>query len=330
MTWFKVDDGFAFHPKAIMAGNAALGLWVRAGAWCGANLTDGFMPKSFITTLGAQKRDADKLVSSGLWFHAKRTQDARRTNIEPTPSPQAAISCKGSLDHSECGDFEGYQFHDWAEMQPSKADVYAERDKNKLRQKEWRDRRRNGVTDDVTDTVTDAVTNGAPTRPDPTHIEEAKASSVEIRDDVQHLCKILADLIEANGSNRPKITKTWTDSARRMIDLDRREFAKAENLIRWAQGNSFWRKNILSMPTFREKYDQLRLAALEDWEKNKTGESPNGEIDVDAVLGRDAWTPGRPPEGLGVKEEIEWKKQQRAAHIVDRLKEAKKKLGEAP
>lgn len=29
MPWFRVDDDFALHPKAIAAGNAALGLWVR-------------------------------------------------------------------------------------------------------------------------------------------------------------------------------------------------------------------------------------------------------------------------------------------------------------
>jgi len=295
MTWFKVDDGFAFHPKAIMAGNAALGLWVRAGAWCGANLTDGALPKNMIGTFGAQARDAKKLVAVGLWVENES----------------------------------GYQFHEWAEMQPSKADVEAERAANRKRQKEWREKKRNAVTDDVTDNATNGGSNAAPTRPDPAPKEEAKASSSEIREDVEHLCTVLADLIERNGSLRPEITKTWTDECRRMIDLDGREPAKAENLIRWAQKDIFWRKNVLSMTKFRAKYDQLRLAAMEDWEKNKTGASPDGLIDVDAVLGRDVWSPGTPPEGLGMAEEIEWKKQQRAAHKAERLEEAKRKLGVA-
>lgn len=50
-----------------------------------------------------------------------------------------------------------------------------------------------------------------------------------------------------------------------------------------------------------------------------------GEIDVDAILGKDYWTPGTPPEGLGVAEEIAWKKEQRAAHNAERLAEAKAK-----
>lgn len=293
MTWFKVDDGFAFHPKAILAGNAALGLWVRAGAWCGANLTDGALPRHMIGTFGAQARDAKRLVKVGLWVETS----------------------------------DGYQFHEWGMMQPSKVDVEAERAANRKRQQEWRDRKRNGVTDDVTNEVTNSGSNAAPTRPDPTHKEEALASSVEIREDVKMLCELLSDLIASNGSLKPNIGKTWTDSARRMIDLDGREPDKAANLIRWSQANAFWRKNILSMPTFREKYDQLRLAALEDWDKNKSGTvTPDGGINVEAVLGRDVWAPGTPPEGLDVAGEIAWKKQQRANRQAERLEEAKRKL----
>jgi len=289
LTWFKVDDGFAFHPKAIMAGNAALGLWVRAGAWCGANLTDGALPRHMIGTFGAQARDAKKLCKVGLW-------------VETT---------------------DGYQFHEWGLMQPTKVEVEAERAANRARQKEWRDRKRNGVTDNVTN----GASNNAPTRPDPTLKEEAKASSVEIREDVKMLCDLLADSIAANGSLKPTIGKTWTDSARRMIDLDGREPEKAANLIRWSQANTFWRKNILSMPTFREKYDQLRLAALEDWDKNKSAPiTPDGGINVEAILGRDVWSPGTPPEGLDVAGEIAWKKEQRAAHQAERLEEAKRKM----
>lgn len=50
-----------------------------------------------------------------------------------------------------------------------------------------------------------------------------------------------------------------------------------------------------------------------------------GEIDVDAILGKDYWTPGTPPEGLDVAEEIAWKKQQRAERNAERLEEARAK-----
>ncbi len=87
------------------------------------------------------------------------------------------------------------------------------------------------------------------------------------REDVMSLCVLLADLIERNGSKRPNIGKGWLDAARLMLDADGRDLEKAARLIRWCQDDEFWRSNILSMPKFREKYDQLRLAA----EKRRTG-----------------------------------------------------------
>ena len=86
--WFKVDDNFAMHTKAVMAGNAAIGLWVRAGAWSMQTLSDGFIPDAIVTGLGT-KGQADRLVSVGLWDRL------------PT----------------------GYAFHQWDDRNPSKEDV---------------------------------------------------------------------------------------------------------------------------------------------------------------------------------------------------------------
>src|SRR4051812_4306842 len=64
--WFKVDDGLAFHRKVVAAGNAAMGLWVRAGSWCGQHLTDGFIPDHMIAVLGTVSQ-RKKLITVGLW-----------------------------------------------------------------------------------------------------------------------------------------------------------------------------------------------------------------------------------------------------------------------
>ncbi len=66
MPWFNVDDGFAFHRKTVRAGNAATGLWVRAGSWCAKELTDGFVPDHMVPTMGTVKQ-AERLVMAGLW-----------------------------------------------------------------------------------------------------------------------------------------------------------------------------------------------------------------------------------------------------------------------
>lgn len=142
MTWFKVDDRLAFHPKAIAAGNSALGLWVRAGAWCAGNLTDGALPRHMIGTLGAQKRDTKRLVDAGLWVETEQ----------------------------------GYQFVDWADWQPSKAQVSDRRRKTREKVAEWRSR---NASNPVTNRVGNQGGNPAPdpTRPDPTrnYLEETHA-----------------------------------------------------------------------------------------------------------------------------------------------------------
>lgn len=97
--WFKVDDALSMHPKAFTAGNSALGLWVRAGSWAMQHLTDGHIPAGVVSALGGVWDDAAALVNAGLWDQAEG----------------------------------GYQFHDWAEYQPTREQILAERAKTRER-----------------------------------------------------------------------------------------------------------------------------------------------------------------------------------------------------
>lgn len=108
--------------------------------------------------------------------------------------------------------------------------------------------------------------------------EQDQTLIVAERADVTMLCTLLADLIEHNGSKRPTIGKGWLDAARLMIDNDHRTVEDAAALIRWCQQDEFWRGNILSMPKFREKYDQLRLAAQKRAGGYKTNTEHNLEF----------------------------------------------------
>lgn len=94
-----------------------------------------------------------------------------------------------------------------------------------------------------------------------------------IREDVGRLCKHLADRIEENGSKRPEITRGWLDSARLLIDKDKRTEEQVHTCIDWCQQDEFWRTNILSMPKLREKYDQLRLKASQKRTNDRAEES---------------------------------------------------------
>lgn len=127
MVWFKVDDTLAFHRKVLKAGNAAMGMWVRAGAECASQLTDGFVTDELALTIGPRSL-ASKLVAAGLWDRVEG----------------------------------GYRFHEWSTpgRQPTRHDVEAEREAARLRKQ--KSRKSHTVTDDE---LTRAVTP-TPTRPD--------------------------------------------------------------------------------------------------------------------------------------------------------------------
>lgn len=129
MTRFKVDDQFHSHPKVMATDPDALGLWVVAGSWCCAGLTDGFVPDYVLPRLlpGAVKL-ARKLVASGLWVRVDG----------------------------------GHQFHDWQEFNLSAEQEKKRKADNARRQQEFRDRsnaKRNASRN--------GATNAAPSYPSP-------------------------------------------------------------------------------------------------------------------------------------------------------------------
>lgn len=104
----------------------------------------------------------------------------------------------------------------------------------------------------------------APT-PSPNSSSSSPADAADeetIRDDVQALCDHLSRNLTANDVKHT-VNKGWHTAARLLLDRDQRNPQEAHHLIDWATNDTFWRTNILSLPKFREKYDQLRLKAQE-------------------------------------------------------------------
>ena len=60
----------------------------------------------------------------------------------------------------------------------------------------------------------------------------------------------------------PDDLTNWATEADRMIRLDKRDPEEAAYLITWAQNDSFWQANILSMAKFRKQYDTLKRQAM--------------------------------------------------------------------
>ena len=275
--WFKVDDKLHDHRKTRVAGKSAMGLWVLAGSWSGDNMTDGFIPESILRRWG-NRADAARLVTAGLW----RIDD---------------------LDGEQ-----GWRFHDWFTFQPSAASTAAVKSKESdagLRGNHRRWHRGRGVTDPdceycyrVPDQEPDrdpdrgslGVPDSGSDRPEPepepgsSPTEELLVRDAKIgdggREDVEQVCGLLADQVGTNTGKRPTITSRWRTDARLMLDRDGRTVEDACALIAWATTDPFWRSNILSMPKFREKYDQLRLKAIQPAPQRK------GEIDWGAAMDR--------------------------------------------
>jgi hypothetical protein len=87
------------------------------------------------------------------------------------------------------------------------------------------------------------------------------------RPDVERLCTYLADKIEGNGSLRPTVTAAWRKECRLMLDKDKRTEEQVRWLINWCQNDTFWRGNVMSMPKFRQQFDQMRIKAVAQREK---------------------------------------------------------------
>lgn len=89
------------------------------------------------------------------------------------------------------------------------------------------------------------------------------ASDQKPRDDVEQLCVLLHDRLIDNGCKVNPVGKLWRNSARLLLDRDKRPLDEALDVLAWSQDDEFWRANIRSMPKFREQYDALRLK----WQK---------------------------------------------------------------
>jgi hypothetical protein len=70
--WFPVDDSFHSHPKALATSLAARGLWVTAGSWSSAHLTDGVVPVHVLASLGGTPELAAELVAARLWRRTRQ------------------------------------------------------------------------------------------------------------------------------------------------------------------------------------------------------------------------------------------------------------------
>ena len=161
MSWIKIDDQFADHPKVLQAGPLASWLYVCGLTYAGRYLTDGWIPAAQVRKL-ADVDDAmalaARLVSVGLW--------------EPVEG--------------------GYLIHDYHDYNPTADKVRADRAAAAKRQADWRDGHRDKAgqyqaSDAPRNAASNAVTNGeVTTAPSPSPVPVPAPNPVLERSDATH------------------------------------------------------------------------------------------------------------------------------------------------
>ncbi len=102
--------------------------------------------------------------------------------------------------------------------------------------------------------------------------------------------ELLADQITANdpghfkSKDRAKIVTAWADDIRKLIEIDKRDTASVEAVIRWCQADNFWASNILSAVKLRKQFPTLLMKMQRPGTNGESGAGHSGPRD-----GPQAW-----------------------------------------
>lgn len=230
----KLTLDFADSPKIAPLSDKAFRQFIEALLWSRRLMTDGFVPE----------RMAGKLFDP-------EALDELMNNDTTNPSMIRVV--------------DGYQIHDYHKHQLTKDWVEQKREAG----------RRGGLAKAASSekvaparkVLADSSSENLPELELEKELELEQHNNVTLvsqRADVEMLCSLLVELVVGNGAKEPTVTKAWRDEARLMLDKDGRPVDEAVEVMRWCQADSFWRSNILSMPTFRKQYDRLKLKAMSE------------------------------------------------------------------
>jgi hypothetical protein len=104
LPWVRIDEEFPDHPKVVGAGPLGIAMQVAALCYCNRHLTDGFVPRS------AARRLIDL--------------DGLGVSADDVISTMLGVGMWSRVDG-------GYQIHDYDIYQPTRAQVLAERERNR-------------------------------------------------------------------------------------------------------------------------------------------------------------------------------------------------------
>ena len=343
MPYMNVDDQMHGHRKFVKLGAdrlEATGLWVTAGSWCASALTDGFVPDYIVRQWDPEFRNALRLCDVGLWTPSKREDEDGFQFHDWTENLRNPTAVEVREKRANNADRQRRYRNRQKKAAQQRADQEEREDdvtRNALRngvthaspgasQPSEGMVDRNALRDGL---VTRQMTH-IPTRPDPLNrgttslfVEDGAAARDEViglvrepvaeqrqeaRADVEAVCLTLADHVQTMGGKRPTITKAWRDAIRLLIDRDLSHEADAYRLVvavlDWAIADPFWAANILSAPTLRKQFTQLRAKRRAEHDAARTvstgrgrnGRRPNADDKIRDLLGDVPAFPGGPPQ----------------------------------
>lgn len=162
MGWQKIDDQFGVSQKVIRIPRKrrqqVVGLWTLAGNYAARVLTDGRLEAHELDELDARKADVDELVRVGLWHR----HGVRCTSEHCSPAPE-----------------DGVTIHDYLRYNPSRAEVEAAREAERVRKAAYREsKRRPSGTPEGTPVGSDSASeHPVPSRPVPYDLTKTSESS---------------------------------------------------------------------------------------------------------------------------------------------------------
>lgn len=157
--------------------------------------------------------------------------------------------------------------------------------------------------------------------------QQSDSSDEEPRPEIIDLLDHLDSRLKANGLKKPNRTDQNIRAARLLLDKDGRTAEQVKAAIDFAQNDEFWIANVRSMSKLRDKYDQLQAKAQSQTKKATGTGTRFGEVDPEAVLGKDLWQLPEPPGWISSDEYAEWAKSTTEAHRQERIRKAKEVSG---
>jgi hypothetical protein len=139
MPWVRIDEEFPDHPKVLGAGPLGIAMQVAALCYCNRHLTDGFVPRS------AARRLIDL--------------DGLGVSAEDVISTLLGVGMWSWVDG-------GYQIHDYEHYQPTREQVLAERERNRVAGQKGGLARaaKRGAKQSASEPLSEVLSNGQATR----------------------------------------------------------------------------------------------------------------------------------------------------------------------